>query len=51
MALGSKKAAILKCMASLATAGAKRAAEKLSPQKKKKQKVDIVLDQDAKRKM
>jgi hypothetical protein len=47
MAPVPKKAAVLKCMASLATAGAKRAAEKLSPQKKKKQKVDIVLDQDA----
>jgi hypothetical protein len=44
MALESKKSAILKFMASLAKAGAKRGAEKLSPRKKKKQKVDIVLD-------
>jgi hypothetical protein len=47
MAPGPKKAAVLKQMAFLATAGAKRAAEKLSPQKKKKPKVDTELDSHA----
>jgi len=50
MAPGPKKAAIIKRMASLAMAGAKRAAEKLSPRKKKKRKIDsdgIEPDSDA----
>ena len=44
MAPGPKKAAVLKWMASLVAAGTKRAAEKLSPWKKKKQKKDFDLD-------
>jgi hypothetical protein len=46
MALGPKKAVILNWMASLVATGAKRAAEKFSPQKDKRQKKDFEWELD-----